>query len=258
MYKDKPKFGPEQFTAGTDIIQQGDTPDKFYIILSGEVEVVDQPPGQLERALNVLGPGDYFGEVGLSLGSRRMATVRAITNVSVMAMDYQTFRHWIDSSPLVADEINTLVAQRMPPDDALELIEEALPWELTEEEGRTAVKTAEQYAPHEAIICQGDEADKFYIIIEGFVTVSHTGDDGREYILAHLTSGDYFGEIGLLDGSSRIATVRALTPVKVVSFDRDTFRRWMAESPASHEEIRQTANRRSRDTGMLSLPDEQI
>ncbi len=255
MFKDKPKFGPEQFAAGTDIIQQGDIPDKFYIILSGEVEVVDQPPGQLERALNVLGPGDYFGEVGLSLGSRRMATVRAVTNVSVMAMDYQTFRRWIDSSPLVADEINTLVAQRMPPDDALELMEGALSWELAEE-GRTAVKTAEQYAPRELIIRQGDEADKFYIILEGFVAVSHTGDDGREYVLAHLTSGDYFGEIGLLDGRPRIADVRALTPVKVVSFDRDTFRRWMAGSPASREEIRQTANRRSRDTGTLSLPDD--
>jgi len=253
MYKNKPKFGPEQFAAGTDIIRQGDAPDKFYIILSGQVEVVDQPPGQLEKVLNTLGPGDYFGEVGLSLGSRRIATVRAITNVSVMAMDYQTFRHWVDSSPLVADEINTLVAQRMPPDETLELLEEALPWELTEAEGEeTAGKTAQQYAAGETIIRQGDEPDNFYIILEGFVAVSHAGRDGREYTLAYLTSGDYFGEIGLLDGRPRIATVKALTPVKVVSFDRETFRHWMAESPASRAEIRQTADRRSRDTGMLS------
>lgn len=257
MYKDKPKFGPEHFTAGTDIIQQGDAPDKFYIILSGKVEVVDQPPGQLEKVLNVLGPGDSFGEVGLMLYSRRMATVRAVTNVSLMAMDYETFHHWVDSSPFVADEINSLVAQRLPPDEPLEFVEEVQPWTAVTEAEDTAVETGELFPQGAVIIQQGDLPDKFFVIIEGFVTVSHTLADGREYTLAYLTSGDYFGEIGLLDGRRRIATVKALTDVKVVSFDREIFRHWMAESPTSRNEIRQTAKRRLRDTGMLSLPDDQ-
>ena len=102
MLENKPRFGPEHFAAGTDIIRQGDVPDKFYIITRGQVEVVLQPPDGLDAVIDHLGPGDFFGEVGLLNQSRRMATVRAETAVDVMAMDYQTFRGWIEGSTLVA------------------------------------------------------------------------------------------------------------------------------------------------------------
>ncbi len=258
MFQNKPKFGPEAITAGTTIIQQGDEPDKFYIIVKGQVEVVDQPPNDLEKVLAILGPGDYFGEMGMMMGSLRSATVRALSAVNLMGMDAETFRHWVNSSPMIEDEINSLVAQRLPAVGALELIEKELHFSLdtTLENPDTAVKYAERYVPEEYIIKQNEVADKFYIIIDGFVTVTHIAEDGEEYMLAHLTSGDYFGEIGLLDGSDRIANIKALTAVRVVSFGRDTFRQWMNRSPASRDEIEETARRRSHDTGMLSLPEE--
>jgi hypothetical protein len=40
MYEQKPKFGPVAYKAGEVIIRQGDIPDKFYIITSGQVEVL--------------------------------------------------------------------------------------------------------------------------------------------------------------------------------------------------------------------------
>ena len=257
MFQNKPKFGPKFFTAGTNIIQQGDKPDMFYIIVKGNVEVVDQPPNDMEEVLAVLGPGDYFGEVGMMTGSLRSATVRTLTDVNVMGMDSETFRHWVDSSPMIEDEINSLVAQRMPAEEALELIEDELTVDLVMDSPDTAVKYAERYAPEEYILKQGDPADKFYIIIDGYVKVTHTTPDGEEYVLSHLTHGDYFGEIGLLDGSERIASVRALTAVRVVSFGRDTFRQWMNKSPESRDEIQETARRRLHDTGMLSHPEDQ-
>ena len=256
MFQNKPKFGPKFFEAGTNIIQQGDKPDMFYIIVRGNVEVVSQPPNDLEDVLAVLGPGDYFGEVGMMTGSLRSATVRSLTDVNVMAMDSETFRHWVDSSPMIEDEINSLIAQRVSVEEALELIEDELVVDVAFDNPDTAAKYAERYAPEEYILRQGDPADKFYIIIDGYVTVTHTTPDGEEYVLSHLTHGDYFGEIGLLDGSERIASVRALTAVRVVSFGRDTFRQWMNRSPESRGEIEETARRRLHDTGMLTLPED--
>ena len=40
----KPKFGPQQYRAGTDIIHQGDDPDQFFILTKGEVEIFRQYP----------------------------------------------------------------------------------------------------------------------------------------------------------------------------------------------------------------------
>ncbi|MBK7893743.1 MAG: cyclic nucleotide-binding domain-containing protein [Candidatus Promineifilaceae bacterium] len=256
MFENKPKFGPEQFAAGADIIQQGDVPDKFYIITRGRVAVVLQPPDGLDAVLNYLGPGDFFGEVGLLRQSRRMATVRAETAVDVMTMDYPTFKNWIEGSSLIAQEIKALAAERTrdtgPLEPAPQLEIPPMPAEFVE----TAVESAEQYEPHAVIIRQGEEPDRFYIIVEGFVSVTHEDENGKQHQVAYLTAGDYFGEIGLLEGSERIATVTAVTRVKVVSFNRDTFRRWMLSSPSSQDDISETAARRRRDTGFLSLPEE--
>ena len=263
MFEQKPKFGPEHFSAGSIIFHQGDEPDNFYIITRGIVEVLHQPPDALDELIDVLGPGDYFGEVGLVRHSRRIATVRAKTDVAVMSMDYATFSNWIDSSPVVAAEIDSVVEQRLlaafewpeplAEDTSADMLQHAQ--KATDRAEEPALKeTTEQFKKGEMILRQGDPPDRFYIIIDGFVTVSHKLSDGREQTIAHLTSGDYFGEIGLLDGTPRIATVTALTDVKLLSFDRDTFKSWMFKSPGSKDDIQKEARRRRIDTGRLSPP----
>ncbi|WP_420640789.1 cyclic nucleotide-binding domain-containing protein [Candidatus Leptofilum sp.] len=257
MFENKPKFGPEQFPAGADIIRQGDVPDKFYIITRGRVAVLLQPPDGLDAVLNYLGPGDFFGEVGLLRQSRRMATVRAETAVDVMTMDYPTFKTWIDGSSLIAQEIKALAAERTRDTGPLEPAPPPNMPSMPNDFVQTTVESAEQYEAETVIVWQGEQPDRFYIIIEGFVSVTHEDEHGKQHQVAYLTAGDYFGEIGLLEGSERIATVTAVTRVKVVSFDRQTFRRWMVHSPRSQDDIAETAARRRKDTGMLSLPDDQ-
>ncbi|MBK8904273.1 MAG: cyclic nucleotide-binding domain-containing protein [Anaerolineaceae bacterium] len=256
MFENKPKFGPEHFAAGVDIIRQGDVPDKFYIITRGQVEIVLQPPDGLDAVIDRIGPGGFFGEVGLLNQSRRMATVRAATAVDVMAMDYQTFRGWIEGSPLVAQEIEALAAERTRDTGPLEPVPYFDAARIPDDVVETAVESAEQYEAGTVIIQQGELPDRFYVIVEGFVVVTHMDASGKLHRVAHLAAGDYFGEIGLLEGVERIATVTAVTRVKVVSFDRGTFRRWMMQSPSSQDDIAETAARRRKDTGMLSLPDE--
>ncbi len=263
MAEQKPRFGPEHFAAGEFIIRQGDEPDKFYIITRGQVEVVLQPADGLDEVIDQLGPGDYFGEVGMVRRSRRMASVRALTNVDVMGMDYQTFMNWMESAPEVADEIDAVIEERLLnaseiPDQFTEAEPKGMLayLEKAETESDTAVPPSLFFAKDTVIVRQGDPSDTFYVIIEGFVTVSHVRADGREQTITHLTTGDYFGEIGLLDSSPRIATVTALTDVKLLGFDRATFATWMHKSPGSQDELRREASRRRKDTGTLAMPDE--
>jgi MFS family permease len=74
------------------------------------------------------------------------------------------------------------------------------------------------FNPGEAIVAQGDEANAFYVIEDGTVAVDVDGARRREE-----GPGEYFGEIALLRGGTRTATVRALTPVTVVALERDDF-----------------------------------
>ncbi|HEY6539230.1 MAG TPA: MFS transporter [Candidatus Dormibacteraeota bacterium] len=63
--------------AGQVVIQEGDVADAFYVLLSGEVVVSAKGEAQRSRRLRVMGPGTYFGEIGLLARVPRTATVRA-------------------------------------------------------------------------------------------------------------------------------------------------------------------------------------
>src|SRR5947209_17373953 len=69
------------FESGDFILRQGDVGDQFYVIVSGEVEVLKELPDGQSVSLAHLGKGEYFGETALLTGRRRNASVRALTPV---------------------------------------------------------------------------------------------------------------------------------------------------------------------------------
>ena len=270
MQTEKPRFGPEQYSAGTAIIHQGDLPEKFYIITSGHVDVEHKGSDGV-HVIDRLGPGDYFGEIGLLKRKRRNATVRAMNNVMVMAMDQVTFSNWLKSSGFVQEELAELmnirerrVEQHGGSDD--ERLETNLLYKQSQESTINSAVSPEQshttgqgplqFLAGEIIVNQGAPANRFYIIIEGKVEVVQQDKQGTESIISRLTDGQYFGEIGLLEGNLRTATIRAITDVKVLPFTREQFRSWLDKSPDSKSEIEKTAYKRlSRDTGPLQPPE---
>ena len=83
--------------AGEAVIRQGDVADRFYIVSDGTLEVVHQEDGT-ERLLTTLGPGQFFGEIGLLAGRTRTATVRAKTDVDLLALDAPAFNDLVTRS----------------------------------------------------------------------------------------------------------------------------------------------------------------
>lgn len=81
------------------------------------------------------------------------------------------------------------------------------------------------------IFHHGDPAGLLYIITSGKVKITHTNPDGQEALLAILGSGDFFGELALLDDSPRSATVEALEATKTLTLHRDEFIRYISDNP---------------------------
>lgn len=75
------------------------------------------------------------------------------------------------------------------------------------------------YAPGEVLFCEGDQGLELFLILEGSVEVSRSGQ-----VLSSLTEGDIFGEMALFEGKPRSATVTASEPLKVLALTQEHFR----------------------------------
>jgi small-conductance mechanosensitive channel len=116
---------------------------------------------------------------------------------------------------------------------------------LTEEEARALAVRArvEQFFTEETVLRQGAAGDSLYIIDTGRVevVVSH---DGRSERIAEAGPGEFLGEMALLTGEERTATVVTLQPTRFFVIDREAFRDTLLRNPAIVEEISETLTRR--------------
>ncbi len=101
------------------------------------------------------------------------------------------------------------------------------------------------------IVRQGEEGDALYTILAGSVRVAMLSTDGVEATLAILHSGDSFGELALLDGEPRGATVVALTACRTFVVTRDAFERWLREHPSVSGALLRALSQRLRRTDAL-------
>jgi len=90
----------------------------------------------------------------------------------------------------------------------------------------------------QALVRQGDRGDRFYVVRSGTFEVTRSEDGGSERQIRKLERGRSFGEIALLEGSTRTATVRALEPSQVFDIDKGTFDRALADRMETAEEMR--------------------
>jgi cAMP-dependent protein kinase regulator len=102
------------------------------------------------------------------------------------------------------------------------------------------------YGPNETIIQQGDQADAFYILSRGMVDVYLETPGSPAQHLAQIKDGGYFGEIGLLQGIRRTATVRVgpNSSAEVLVLPRTTFLEYVAQFDLIGDEIAALVRRR--------------
>ena len=181
-----------------------------------------------ENPVAALGPGDLFGEMTCMNFYPRSATVRAesdvvayemLRNVLDIMLKNKTFRAQVDQNYRKRALENHLRGVPMFADLSVDFIEHL----------KQSVELL-RFAPGQVIAKQGDAADSFYLVRIGFVKISENYPGG-ELVLAYLSRGDYFGEIGLLGGGVRTATCTALDHVEVVRVSGDDFRQMVERFP---------------------------
>jgi CRP-like cAMP-binding protein len=163
-------------------------------------------------------PGDYFGETALLANVRRTANVTARTNARLLALRAGHFRRWIAGRPEIGESLRRSIATR----DRLLTLPLLRGLSASEIDRLADRFLITRYLPDDTIIRQGDEGDRFYIIVDGKVDVIREAT-GATMLLATLGPGEVFGEMALLSNAPRSATVRALTSVETYTLSAADF-----------------------------------
>ncbi len=101
-------FQETEILAGSGLTREGDFSYKFFVVLDGEVEVLRD----FDHVAN-LGPGDFFGEMGVVADARRNARVVALTRCRLAWMMGWDFQTMTAEHPEIAARIQAVVDERM-------------------------------------------------------------------------------------------------------------------------------------------------
>ena len=175
-----------------------------------------------EIVLATLKPGDSFGEAALSEGGTRTATVRCSTAVEALRLDRADFLQLAEETPELKHHVEMTARHRalhgflyefsnfgrLPVPALRSLVEKLTPVEV---------------AKGESIIRQGDPPGAMFILEKGRARAFHS-NNGTQQNLAFYRDGDFFGELSILNGSPRAASVEAFSDCRLLALEPDAVR----------------------------------
>ena len=106
-----------KFAAGDLIVEEGQTGNGLYVIVSGNVEAVKGYGTENARVVNKLAVGEVFGEMALLGEWPRTATVKAVTAVECLGIDRWVFLSQLERDPQVSIKMLQILAQRLKESD---------------------------------------------------------------------------------------------------------------------------------------------
>ena len=216
-----------QPAAGDVIFERNDYSTTFFFIIEGELDVLideDEKPDARLKA------GEFFGEMALVSGRRRAGTVRASTPCVLIETPRRVMQKLIGSVKSMRRVLNEVAIKSV--------VQICIGLSLSEEDLNNLANNAtlKSYAAGEELFHEGDKADGLYLIQSGSVTVSHM-IGGREVVLFYVAAGHYVGEMSLVSGEPRYATVRAAVATEAVLIDAKLMGDIIARNPEIRSEL---------------------
>ena len=219
---------PVTLDAGATLFRQGDPGDAMYIVTSGQLAVTIKQEDGSELEVGLIDRGEPAGEIHLLSGGKRTASVHATCRTNLVKLSKSSFEKL---GPDAVEELYEIMRQRLcrnrlliilndlfgtTSHDLLKKMEGHLQWHRLRRGG--------------VLFRQGDAGDNLYIIVSGRLQVISDSDDG-ETRTVERARGELIGEMALLLGGYRTATVRCIRDSDLVSISRDAAQKLFEEHP---------------------------
>ncbi|KAJ3123820.1 hypothetical protein HK098_001610 [Nowakowskiella sp. JEL0407] len=244
--------------AGQNIIREGDTGSEVYFIVEGTVAFLHQ-----NSELTTLSRGQFFGEFGLLLDSRRGATVAAKTNCHLLILTKNRLITIVkNNQPELLTNLELAAQSRaqwwenVKTEPNLDYFGREFSLDIARRDIRKlsifeeademfVQKLAMQIKPEvfpsgSLIISKGDISNCMYFIVRGTIEVI----GNKNTVHAEMTNGQFFGEVGIVMEIERTASIRAKDECYLFKLTKSVLDEVCKEYPIIREKIKQTAQER--------------
>jgi CRP-like cAMP-binding protein len=213
--------------AGAVIFRQGDPPDRLYVVVDGAVVPIAE--GVERTRMGVLESGSFFGEIGLIANQPRNATIEAIVDTRLLAIDRPVMWRLLREHGKMLGVLLRTLRERL-----IDRLVRTSPFFLAfARASRPAL--AKHFRLLEVregnrVIEQGLTDPELFVVLAGELDVIQSGVDGRK-VLGTLGPGDLCGEMALLCRQPAVASVVARSKCWLFSLSQTRFDRIAARNP---------------------------
>jgi lysophospholipid hydrolase len=230
---------PVHLPAHQVCLREGDRSDCLFVILSGTVRVLPRGTEASKNAAIDLGSGACIGEVGFLTCDKRSATVSTLDETCLLKLSRQAFDALVQQFPHETAEVTNRIvlgARKIHLSSALRRSELFGSVDAQVLKDLEAELELVNLASGETLFRRGEPGDAMYLIIAGRLRVALLQNENgegneKEKILAELHPGDTLGEMAVLTGEPRSASVYAFRDTQLARLSRDGFQRLLQKYP---------------------------
>ncbi|MBZ5596440.1 MAG: cyclic nucleotide-binding domain-containing protein [Acidobacteriia bacterium] len=234
------------------LITQGDHDQNLYLLMAGRLRIIGYDQRGGARLLLEVSPGESVGEMSVLSDDRASTTVLSVGESRVLAVPREAFDRFSTQYPQAALQVMQSLSGRLQKyrlSTALHLsnLFDSLDADVLHD----LEQELEMFTLYggEVLFRQGDPGDFLCLVIRGRVRV-RVGESGpNDGTVAELGSGEVVGEMAVVTGESRTATVQAMRDTQLAKLSRAGFERFMTKHPRSAVlTVSRTLAERLRDT----------
>jgi predicted acylesterase/phospholipase RssA/CRP-like cAMP-binding protein len=215
-------------SAGERLLTKGETANAVYVIAAGTLRAVAIREDGSELTLSEFGPGELAGEMAiLTGGGVYSASVLAAADCVLVRVPRTSFEHIIKTLPQVVQELSEGVRRRIARDQLAKGLTRL--FGPLQEAVLRYVESRVQWVrlqAGEVLFSEGDSGRDLYFVLGGRLRAM-----AGERVLNEMSRGESIGEIALLTGERRTATVVAVRDSELVRISRETFEEIVEKYP---------------------------
>ena len=233
--------------AGEVLCRQGEAADSLYFLLAGRLRAAVAGAEGGEIQTSEIAPGGPVGEMGVLVGAPRSATVNALEDSELLVLPRAAFERVAEKRPETIRDLADVIRQRVRRDHLARILPDLLgPLDAD------MLRTIEDHATWvhvrsgEILVREGDQTDGVYVVVSGRLRAFTQDADGNERPLSEIAPGESIGEIGVVSGEPRTASVRAIRDSELVKLSVAAFEQVTGQYPQLMTGIARTLIRRLR------------